>query len=83
MVIHTIDLISVMHPYLIELICGSDMNMMLNPFCVFLYLNTPNFTRHRFLDSSFHLFLKIAKLMLIFQTAVPQYITRTEKKGKT
>ena len=37
MVIHTIDLISVifpMHPYLIELICGSYMNMMLNHFCV-------------------------------------------------
>ena len=47
MVIHTIDLISViffMHPYLIELICWSDMNMMLTHFCVFLYLNTPNFT---------------------------------------
>ena len=40
MVIHTIDLISViffMRPYLIELICGSDMNMMLNHyFCVFV-----------------------------------------------
>ena len=33
---------------MIELICGSDMNMMLNHFCVFLYPNTPNFTRHKF-----------------------------------
>ena len=45
-----------MHPYLIELICGSDMNMMKNNFCVFLYPNTPNFTKHEFLNSSFHLF---------------------------
>ena len=58
MVIHTIDLIFViffMHPYLIELICGSDMNMMLKHFYVFLYPNTPNFTRHKFLDLSFYL----------------------------
>ena len=47
-----------MHPYLIELICGSDMNMMLNNFCVFLYPNTPNFTRHKFLDLSVYLFFK-------------------------
>ena len=39
-------------PYLIELICGSDKDMMLSHFCVFLYPNTPNFTRHQFLDLS-------------------------------
>ena len=51
MVIHTINLSSVilfMHPYLIELICESDMNKILNHFCVCLYPNTPNFTRHRY-----------------------------------
>ena len=61
MIIRTIDLISViffMHPYLIELICGSDMNMMLNHFCVFLYPDTPNFTRPKFLDLSIYLFFK-------------------------
>ena len=47
-----------MHPYLIELICGADMNMMLNHFCVFLYPNTPNFTRHKFLDLYFYLCFK-------------------------
>ena len=74
MVIHTIDLIVIfsMHPYLIELICGSDMNMMLNHFCVFLYPNTPNFTRHKFLDLPFYMFfLKKTKLISIFQTFVP------------
>ena len=47
-----------MHPYLIELICGPDMIMMLNHFCVFLYPNTQNFTRHKFLVLSFYLFFK-------------------------
>ena len=46
------------HPYLIELICGSDMNMMLNHFCVFLYPNSGNFTRHMFLHLSIYLFFK-------------------------
>ena len=32
--------------------------MMLNNFCVFLYPNTPNFTRHKFLDLSVYLFFK-------------------------
>ena len=45
-----------MHSYLIELLCGSDMNMMLNHSRLFLYPNTPNFTRHKLLDLSFHLF---------------------------
>ena len=38
----------VMDPYLIELICGSDTNKILNLFFVCLYPNTPNFTSHRY-----------------------------------
>ena len=74
-VIHTIDLISViffMHPYLIELICGSDMNIMLNHFCVLLYLNNPKFTRHKFLDSSFYLFFKDNEINVNIPNFVPQ-----------
>ena len=56
------------------LVCGSDM---LNHFCVFLYPNTPNFTRHKFLDLSFYLFLKKTKLISIFHTFVPQYTNNT------
>ena len=53
MVLHTIDLISVIfftHPNLFKLICGSDMDMILNHFSVILKPNTSNFTRHKFLD---------------------------------
>ena len=46
------------HPYLFKLICGSDMDMIPNNFCVFLWPNTSNFTRHKFLDLFFHLFFK-------------------------
>ena len=81
MVIHTIDLISViffMHPYLIELICGSDMNMTLNHFSVFLYPNTPNFIRHKFLDSSFYLFFKDSEINVnIPNFCLPVYLSRT------
>ena len=54
-----IDLISVnfffAHPNLFNLICGSDMDMLPNNFCVFLQPNNSNFTRHTFLDLFFHL----------------------------
>ena len=76
--IHTIDIISViffMHPYIFELTCGSDMDMMLNHFGVFLYPNTPNFTSHKFLDLTFYLSLKKTKLLSIFQTFVLWYIS--------
>ena len=75
MVIHTFDIIYViffMHPYLIELIRGADMDMMLNHFCVFLYSYTPNFTRHKIYI--FICVFKKTKLMSIFQTFVPQYM---------
>ena len=61
-----------MHPYLNELIRGADMDMMLNHFCVFLYPNTPNFTRHKIYI--FICVFKKTKLMSIFQTFVPQYM---------
>ena len=48
-----IDLISVIflaHPNLFKLICGSDMDLIRNNFCVLLEPNTLHFTRHKFLD---------------------------------
>ena len=82
MVIHTIDLITVivfMHPYLIELICGSDTNMMLNHFCVFLYPNTPNLTRHKFFYLSVCLFLKENEIIFnIPNFCPPVYNAHTE-----
>ena len=61
------------HPNLFELICGNDMDMMLNHF-VFLLPNTSNCIRQKFIDLFFICFLKTAELMSIFQTFVPQYI---------
>ena len=78
MALHTFDLISVIffaHPNLSKLICGSHMNMIRNNFCMFLKPNTSKFTRHKILDLFFHLVLKTTKLLSIFQTFVPQYIT--------
>ena len=52
-----IDLISVIffaHPNLFKLICGSDMDMIRNNFCLFLQPNT----KHKFLDLYFYLFFK-------------------------
>ena len=40
------------------LISGSDMDMVGNKFCVFLYPKTSKFTRHKFLDLSFYLIFK-------------------------
>ena len=57
----TIDLISAIfftHPNLFKLICESDIDMILNHFCVFWKPNTSNFTRHKFLDLVFYLFFK-------------------------
>ena len=50
------------------MICGSDMNMILNHFCKFLSPNTPNLNKHNFLDLSSYLFLKTTNLVSIFQT---------------
>ena len=59
-----------------KVICGSDMDMILNHFFVFWEPKTSNFTRHKFLDLFFSFcFLMTTKLMSIFQTFVPQYIT--------
>ena len=53
-----------MHAYLIELIWGSDMDIILNYFFVFLYPNTPNVnvTRDKILDLSFHFVFKENKI---------------------
>ena len=48
------------------------MNMVPNHFCVFLFPNTPNFTRHKFLDLSFHLIFKENKINFNIPNFWPQ-----------
>ena len=72
-ILHTIDLVFFMHTNLFKLICGSDMDMILNRFLCFynpigLFQNV---TKHKFLYQYFICFL--TTLMSIFQTFVPQY----------
>ena len=72
--INLISAIFFTHPYLFKLICGSDIDMIRNNFCVFLLPKTSNFTRNMFLGTFKICFLKITKFSSIFQTFVPQYI---------
>ena len=77
MVIHTIDLMSVIFSHAplpdwtdLWILYEHDAESFL---CVFLYPNIRNFTGHKFLDLSFLFFDQKTKLMSKFQTFVPQY----------